>query len=854
VIRRWLGRHRDVWVCALVVTVISCAALMRLGLLSPSNQQDVLVVDSARTAYVAKNLIEGHGYTTNDLPASLVGFYDQSGRLDDARWLNADRFPLAAYATAILYAVTGRHDAWTGVILYNLIVFVGFLTALYVLARRVTGSRAGGAIAVALALLHNHTYVFLYMKDADMLLLAVFTLSCFQTYFARPFEARSTPQMAWFGTVLAWSFLARPNVGAPFMVALLPISVYHLIRAGRRLGAATAVRKWLKTDLVAGVVAAAWLLPFMLHSLAEWGSPFFSVNGMYQPILGTRYGMGTDTWWRYLPRGFDYSVGHLWREARGEVIAKFVTSWRATLRTFVSAYFVDVALGLAATQLPRRTGDEPAAPRAPGLRGAAIVMLIVFAFNFALLPLYAYKEYSWRHYLGFVLPLVWVGAACTLLHLGAWMAPIGRWLRDQARSRPQLVAAIAAAVLVVLSLRTPGSDGDVLAMAVTRFWQSRWLLATLTLLSLLALRRWRRWSGTTWLVVIGMIALIALYRPHKGHKNFTHIHVPASKRVWAELRQRDGVVASFALQTLVPWNTGRKNVMAPEFVMNLYEMRRAHHLSFEDIYIESPEAALAPYDGLFGRAAPGFEGYLRLVQYRDHLPGYRLAFHEETRVGVPKYKIAPRPKSSTVYTLSDPAAIDRLLRTPTSIAIGEPASVVHTAHGFGGYYTIDGKPVVAATDASTKRYLPGLDRPWEDTSVTFFVDAARPARVTVQYYTVAPGSFTFYWNLDLDEYTPARARAGHLLGEVTATGPGWQTATLDIPPALVRTGLNKLGFKAGAPTAVALCGTQVAEALCARTTGTPSPTMIVRADTAEPSAVVNLSMFMHRLDFELAGP
>src|SRR5678815_3727491 len=120
--RLWasIRRHRDVWVCAVLVTVVACVALQRLGLLLP-NQQDVLVVDNARTAEVARNLVEGDGYTTNDLPASLVSYYDEQGKLHAEHWVNADRFPFTAFAIAALYAVTGQRDAWTGVIVYNLI-------------------------------------------------------------------------------------------------------------------------------------------------------------------------------------------------------------------------------------------------------------------------------------------------------------------------------------------------------------------------------------------------------------------------------------------------------------------------------------------------------------------------------------------------------------------------------------------------------------------------------------------------------------------------------------------------------------------------------------------------------------
>lgn len=831
--------QRDVRLCALVVTIIACSSLWRLGL-TPSNQQDVLVVDTARTAYVAKNLIEGEGYTTNDMPASLVGFYDEEGRLDDERWLTADRFPFAAFATAALYGVTGQRDPWTGVILYSLITFVGFLTALYALARRVTGTPAGGIAAVGLALAQSFTYVFLYMKDSDMLLLAVLTLSGFQTFLATAVEARSPWRMAWFGTVLAWSFLSRPNVGGPFLVALLVLSIAGIPGAVRRLGGRGALRAWLRSDLVAGGVATLWILPYAVHTFVEWGSPFFSANGLYQPILGTRFGMGTDTWWRYLPAGFDHSIGQLWREARGDVIGKFLTSWRTTLITFVSGYFIDLALAFGLIHVRSR-------PRMPGLRGAVAVLVICFVVNYMTLPMYSYKAYSYRHYLGFILPVIWLLAACTLVHLGRWLAPAAARARDAAAARPQWLLAGGVLVALALLVRTPGNEGNLLAMGLARFFEARWVVAALVLAAI-ALLAWRRGSRTAWLVVALTAGGAALYRPHRGHLDFMHVYVPATPEVWPELRQRDGLVASFALQTLVPWNTGRRNVMAPEYVMNLYEMGRVHHLEFEDVFIESPEAARANW--LFWPAAPGFEGYERVVRYGDHLPGYRRTFHWSGVVGRPRFRVRARPKSSTVYTLVDRAARDAILATPRVLAVGEVANVVHTAYGFGGYYRVDGTPVVAATEASRKHYrgVRAEDRPWQDGAVTFFVGDVVPAAVTVRFYTVAANRFTFYWNLDVDEYTPPAERDAHRLGEAVAAGPGWHTVTLAIPPGRARRGLNALGFRADGFTPVVLCAAGQPDVLCAREATEPGAALL-RLDTAEPTTAASISMLLDRLEF-----
>lgn len=848
-------RHREVIACVIATTLIACVALSRMGLLSPSSTQDVLVFDSARTAYVAKNLVEGKGYTTDDLPASMVAFYDREGLLHEAHWRNGDRFPFAAIAIAGLYTVTGRHDAWTGVVIYNLVTFVLFLTALFVLARRLTGGALGGALAVALALLHSQTYVFLFMKDADMLWLAVLTMACFDAYLRRDASERTGRQLAWFGTVLAWSFLSRPNVAVPFMVALALVSLVGLVRGLRGRPGGTAPARWLRTDLIALLVAAAWIAPFIAYNLHAWGKPMFSANSLYQPPLGTRFGMGTDTWWRYLPADYDYSLGHLWAADRADVIAKFTTSWTMTLRTFAGNYFVELALALGALHVLRRRRVEAGAdPALAGLRGTAWAVGAAFAFNFLTLPLYSYKDYGWRHYLAFGLPLVWIAGAIALLAAGRAVGPAWTRVRDWVRPRRGVIGLVVGALLVAALLRSPGNDGNLLVMASAIWGFKHWLLATTALVVIATWPWWRCWSRPTAALVAATVALMALYRPHKGWKSFTHIHVPMSGRVWTELRQRDGLVASLALQTQVSWNTGRRNIPAPEWPLRLYAMTQRHQLWFEDVYLESPEAALTPFDGLFGRAAPGFEGYLRLARYRDHLPGYRLAFHEEGKVGRPRWRIRPRAKSSTVYTLVDRAAVEGMWRTPATIVLGDEAAVVYTAHGFGGYYQIDGKPVVAATDATRKRYTPRVDRPFEDTGITFFVDDAAPTRATLEVYAPAPNRLSFYWNLDLDEYTPSRARAAHAIGAVELTG-GWQTITLEVPRGVTRPGLNKLGFRADRMPSVALCDAATAEALCARmtpATGDSPATALYRFATREPDAITGLSVFVHRLTLERA--
>src|SRR6267142_1097159 len=98
---RRVGKTLELAICTLLVLVISLNALRRMEYLGDT-AETIRMTDASRNALVARNIVEGNGYTTNDLPAALVDFYDQRGKLHDEHWVNADRFPFASYATAAL--------------------------------------------------------------------------------------------------------------------------------------------------------------------------------------------------------------------------------------------------------------------------------------------------------------------------------------------------------------------------------------------------------------------------------------------------------------------------------------------------------------------------------------------------------------------------------------------------------------------------------------------------------------------------------------------------------------------------------------------------------------------------------
>lgn len=846
-------------VCAVLLAVISLNALRRMDYLG-DNAQHIRMTDASRTAYVARNIVEGNGYTTNDLPAGLVDFYAQQGKLHEPAWVNADRFPFAAYATALLYTVTGGASWTVGILVYNLLAFVGFLVLLYRTASSIWRDRYAGLFAVAIALLHPYTYMFLYWKDGDMLLLTTACMALLVRFYREPPGAMSRRLAIGLGSLLALLFLARPNLGVAFLLFVGAGILRRLWGSRRELGVAGALRHHLSRELLIPLTVIAWCTPFVIHSMIEWGQPLFSANNLYQLPLGTRYGMGTDTWWKYTEPGALPTFALLADQAGGELASKFTSSWAATLKHVFGAHALELLLGCGLfVVLGSRSG--PDAERYRHVRPVALAMGFAVVTNLLVLPLYSYQSYSFRHYLAFALPLLWLGAGRAVSLLGDQLRPTFASIRAHVAAHARWYVLLAAVGLLAWNLGSPSQGDQPRFFARTGDFLGAHWLGALMVLAAVGFRRWLLRPPWFPRVVVVMFSLVyACYRPHAIMKRMNFMWFPTDDQVWTTMRERTGVVSSFALQGEVAWNTGRKNIPAPEWPMHVYSLRFDHGVEIEDLYIESADAAIT--EGAFAEAAPGFEGYARLQEYRT-LPGYEVAFHGQAVRGYPKFRVKPRLKASTVFKLVDRAAVDAIARSPDRIVVGDPQQAVYTAHGWDHYYAMDGKPVVAGTDVTRRRYQGGAQDtqpaqgPHEDSSITFFVDPARPPRaVELELFVPHPTTLQFFWNLDLYAYDRARDRSAHRLGVHAVAEPGWQKVRLEVPPKLLKKGLNKLGFRTEVFAAGVMCPKAFADDACANALlssdaaseleGAPR---VIRADNVGEMQFHATSLFAHAVQF-----
>lgn len=863
----------ELGICACLVAAIALYGLYRMDYLNPATAHHIRMTDSTRTAYVAKNLAEGRGYTTDELPSFLIDFYDQRGKLH-GEWPNADRFPFTAFAVAALYTLTGSTSAEIGILGYNLITFILFLVLLYWFTRVLWNDKWPAVFAVGIALLHPHTYLYLYLKDADMMLLTTGVMLSFYRYFEHG-QTITRARALLMGTLLAWLALDRPNIGGGFILCFGVLTLLRCVRLRRDRPLLDAVREVTLHEGVVFVALAVWCLPFVVYSLSEWGTPFFSANALYQTPLGTRYAMTTDTWWKYSEPGHPVTLGTLLAHARDQVIAKFTTSWIATLKVLISAYALELCLGIGMlVWLARRVRTVPPDPATPAadadltrarhIRYLGLVTGATVLLNFAVLPLYGYQDYGYRHYLSFFLPFFWplTGQALILIARQIWPLAKDIFSRIRARSGYVLLAIVVGVLAWNVGTRGLGAQANYLFTRTAPFLGKHWLAALLVCAALASYRLVARVQPFRRAVLFVALVVFARYQPFLETKRFNQKWFPANTAVWNTLRERHGMVMSFAMQGEVNWVSGRKNFPAPEFIMHAYSLLQDHNLEIEDVYIESAQDMLDSWDGPFYYAAPGFESYVRMQKFHGQLPGYAIVFDEETSKGYPRYDLRPRPKASTVYRLSDREAVRRMLHSPGKLELGSVDQVVYTAHGWGDYFTIDGKPVVAATNTTRRRYSRFYEKPWEDTSATFFLDDRRPISLDLEIYATHPSTLEFYWNLDLYYYDAAKDRAAHQIGRYKISRPGWQVIHLDIPSGVTRMGFNKLGFRASAFHPVAVCPPAMAETTCTQiwperedpADADTEPMLVVRDPEATTSKSMRVSVFVRSLEFHYGPP
>ncbi len=298
--------------------------------------------DAFDYAQIARELLEGNGFSSRQIIYELhLRFLQTHGLLDDP-WPNLHRFPLPSMAMAGSFLLSGVGEC--AVVLYGIVFQALTSGLLFVWARRAIGLQA----AIAAAFLFTCTGVMLETGCSGLAeppAMLFFTLALFLVW------GRETPlrprRGLVAGSVLGLASLARSNVLTSVPAFLLGIAL------GRRSAPGHGGRATTCAAFLLGILLVT--SPWLLRNWAVAGSPLFSLHSYFLLPAGT---VGeADKWDASLPwvRDFvapvDFARRHgdaveaKWRRNAGALLRDYPTFGGTRLLALLAPIALVVSVG-----------------------------------------------------------------------------------------------------------------------------------------------------------------------------------------------------------------------------------------------------------------------------------------------------------------------------------------------------------------------------------------------------------------------------------------------------------------------------------------------------------------------------
>jgi 4-amino-4-deoxy-L-arabinose transferase-like glycosyltransferase len=241
-----------------------------LSALVAGSAQDLWHKDGLDYAQIAREISEGHGFSSRQAIYALhLRFLEQRDGMD-AAWPSVHRFPLLSIATAGLFRFFGANAF--SVYLTGILALAITSGILHLWARQCLGRWP--AVATTWVLTFNAALYFGVQAGMPESLACLFTTASLYLLWR---GSRSSSAATWGGVggALGLATLARTNV-----VTLAPFVIAEVFRVAR-------VRR-IRMALLCSVTMLAVLSPWLIRNVAVAGSPTFSLHSyLLVPSLTT---------------------------------------------------------------------------------------------------------------------------------------------------------------------------------------------------------------------------------------------------------------------------------------------------------------------------------------------------------------------------------------------------------------------------------------------------------------------------------------------------------------------------------------------------------------------------------------
>lgn len=785
----------------------------------------IVNVDGLYSAQVARNVLNGQGYTTNEITLYEVNLYFQKGWLQlGPPWLNSGRFPLPVLIRAALFLVVGDNFL-VATYLYSmsfqiLSVVAVFVVSLYFFQEKLTAFFGSLLFAASPVLLFSGINGKETTSDYVLFLIFVGLVYSWRKQHAWP----KLSKIFILGLVLGLTYLNRFNLGGVLLLSLIPLVISDALT--KRVSLSRLSR--MIAVFAAGL--AIVIAPLVIYNTFAFGNPIFSSNSLFQLVQFTQPVKFMNPWWK-LSYPFDTAnplsalnmfSGDIVSRTQSTIIGTFndffAMGWAGTGYTWF--WWIPITVSAVAGAWPRLVkGAQFPSVTTDQSRAQSLIWYFVF-FNFIVdLPILgifsAGVEYVWYLYstlailAGFGLTRIIrliqqeTPSLSTQLNIGRKWDRISKWITNY---RIGLLLFIAIFLEAVSSLgQLPASGG---------LDEPELQLAALAIGSVVSaiLFKYRRAILPIGLIFL-VLAIPAVRYGIIGANGTPEIvpswitdQNPEMLQLISSLTTPNGVVLS-AEPWNVAWWSNRPSMAFSEFPDEIYLMMADYKINVQAVYI-------ADLNSVFFRdisAAYTFEAYRRMAFYNYGMGGF-----DPVKQGF-------SDGEPSMLLLRNNSIDPSLLINTKTIEFGNTSDSSHLVWGWsqitdyngtlgawayrpgglplnqdprfgtlscrGGFELVLGRCLPAVTfNASGKTYSVG----YPDAEMTFLSSGGSPQSLQLRVLSLIPNQRI---GVVLNSNLVYFGQPGSFLGNYIIPNAGnWVNIDIALPSGVISTGLNLLSL------------------------------------------------------------
>ncbi len=279
------------------LSVLIAVEIIALLLIANQRLQVSYNGDALYDAQVAVNILEGRGYTTNEMPLYALDFFRVTDSELSPPWFNIHKFPLAVFLKAAFFSIFGR-NLLTATVLYSAfwhtMTVVAIYFFVYLLTRKkYTAFLAGGFFLALPMMWYGSRYLMSGLNlttDAFFLVVLMGALLAF-------YRQRSVRYLILSGAVTGLAFLNRYSA-----LLYLPGIFIFLYTLRRQQASEVRVRqifRWSVRYFSLYVLALTLVVsPWLWFNYRQIGLWLPSLNGLFQFFFETPLNSFVDPWYK----------------------------------------------------------------------------------------------------------------------------------------------------------------------------------------------------------------------------------------------------------------------------------------------------------------------------------------------------------------------------------------------------------------------------------------------------------------------------------------------------------------------------------------------------------------------------